>query len=404
MSMADCDVLIVGGGMVGLCFARLLKSSLGPNDLRITVLDHSAPTAPGDKFGLRVSALSPASRAILAGCDAWDSMPSSRIGPYRRMEVWRDSAVDPTQRISFDAAEHGVGALGYIVENDLLRYFLWQSAAEARIDFVVGSELKAIHQDPERLELELADRSISAALLVGADGAASWVRNAMGMKQRRRSYGQLGLVTHVSTQRPHQHTAWQRFLPRGPVALLPLADGRCSVVWSCPEEQAKDLLQAGLGPLSQALSDATQDVLGELQATETARAFPLAAAHADRYVTERCALIGDAAHQVHPLAGQGVNLGLRDAAVLADELSRHLTKPGADLGDLRVLRRYQRRRKGDNLATLMTMDLLQRVFGEGHEVAAALGGRGLGLVQRLPPLKRRLADHALGYAGRSLAQ
>ncbi len=404
MRSTDCDVIVVGGGLVGLSFACLLTASVAPRELRIAVIDHAAPSAPGDQIGLRVSALSPASRAVLVACDAWDAMPASRIGPYRRMEIWRGSAADSAQRISFDAAEHALAALGFIVENDLLRHSLWQSAAKRGVDFLVGGELVAIHEQPEHLELELADQSISTRLLVGADGASSWVRGAMGMTQQRRSYGQMGLVTHVSTQRPHQQTAWQRFLPGGPVALLPLADGRCSVVWSCPQEQAKDLLQLGRGPLSDALSDATEAVLGDLQSTETPRAFPLAAAHAQRYVEQRCALIGDAAHQVHPLAGQGVNLGLRDAAVLAEELGRHSSSLGADLGDLRVLNRYQRRRKGDNLATLVTMDLLQRVFGDGHTVVAALGGRGLGLVQKLSPLKRRLANHALGYAGPSLPQ
>ncbi|HHQ13790.1 MAG TPA: hypothetical protein ENK16_02070 [Chromatiales bacterium] len=399
MTAQFSDVVVVGGGMVGLTFASSLRA-LSPS-LQITVLESADPQPPDERVGLRVSALSPASRAILVDAGVWDRLPAERLGPYRRMEVWRNDGPGGADSIGFDAANQGLDVLGYIVENDLLRWQLWQRATEQDIRLLTNSRLDRLQREPDSVHLRLeSGQCIHTRLLIGADGAASRVRTCLGIDAQRRPYAQQGIVTHVATERPHQQTAWQRFLPGGPVALLPLADGRCSVVWSCPDETATELLQLDADEFGRRLTDATQAVLGAVTVTETPRAFPLAAAHATRYTGERFALLGDAAHQVHPLAGQGVNLGFQDAAVLADELACYLASSRyADPGDRRVLRRYERRRRGSNLAMLKSMDLLHQLFSTGNTPLAAAGALGLGMVDRLGPVKRRLAGQALGHRG-----
>ncbi len=398
------DMVVVGGGLVGLLFARLVTALSPTAALRIAVLDRQSPAAPTERIGLRVSALSPASREMLEYCDVWAQLPAQRLSPYQRMVVWRDAQAGAAERLIFDAAEQGLSELGHIVENDLLRHALWQSAAAAGVQMITAAAPAALAIGSDAVDLTLHDdRVLQTRLLVGADGASSWVRQSLAIENGWRAYGQRGLVTHVQTEKPHAQTAWQRFLPDGPLAFLPLADGRSSIVWSCPDAQAEALLALDAHALGQQLTVASQQQLGEITVSEPARAFPLAAAHAQRYVQERCALLGDAAHQIHPLAGQGVNLGMLDAAVLADELVSHLRQPGSDPGDLRPLGRYQRRRKGDNLATLGGMDILNSLFSRGSPGTATFAARGLGLVQRFSPLKRELAEHALGQRASQLS-
>ena len=335
-------------------------------------------------------------------CDAWAALAGEHIGPYRRMVVWREGAAGDDERIQFDAAEQGLSELGYIVEHDRLRYALWQSAASSGVEFRLGAGPQSLVLTADSAEIVLADgERLQTRLLIGADGAASWVRDTLGLAGRQRAYDQQGLVAHVRPTREHEQTAYQRFLPGGPVALLPLPDGRCSVVWSCPTEDAARIRAGSPAEFSRSVTDATESVLGELELTTAIAGFPLASAHARHYASERAVLLGDAAHQVHPLAGQGVNLGLMDAAVLAEELASHAARPGADPGDLRILRRYERRRRGDNLATLAAMDLFNRAFSAAYPGIALAAGRGLGLVQRLAPVKRRLAAYALGELSKS---
>ncbi|MGI9329720.1 MAG: FAD-dependent monooxygenase, partial [Gammaproteobacteria bacterium] len=324
-----------------------------------------------------------------------------RRGPYRRMVVWRDSGPEGADSIHFDAAEQGLPALGHIVENEVLRALLWEQASQAGVRFEVGARPQGLQQDSAGVRLELEDgRVLTASLLIGADGQSSWTRQAAGLTRRAWSYHQQGVVTHAEPAEEHQETAWQRFLPDGPLALLPLADGRVSVVWSCPVEAATTLLAGSQSELGAALTRASGGVLGDLRPTVSARAFPLLASHTHTYTAERVVLIGDAAHQVHPLAGLGANLGVKDADVLAGELAVFLRQPAADPGDRKALRRYERARKGDNLTTLTTMDLLHRAFSGGQPALASLAGTGLGLVDRLPPIKRAFATYAMGGGSR----
>ena len=402
------DVLIVGGGIAGLACAGLLRHRLRARraPLRIGVLEARAPRPPADRVapGLRVLAISPASRAILEECGAWDAFPAGMTSPYERMRVWQAGhAPFGPGSLGFDAAESGAPELGHIVDHDWLRIGLWNRIADAGdgpVDLLTGSPPASLDATPEAMTVRLGDGTeLRARLLVGADGAESWVRGQLLLATTGRDYGQLAVVGHVGSERPHARTAWQCFTPGGPVALLPLADGRSSFVWSCFEAEGRELAALADEEFGARITAATGNVLGALRATTPRLAVSLAARHTHRYTGARFALIGDAAHQIHPLAGQGINLGLQDVAVLAGTLATHLSGSRfADPGDALVLRRYERWRKGANLLTMATMEGLHRVFTSDSAVLTRLAAAGLGAVDRLPAVKRLLMAQASGGA------
>jgi 2-octaprenylphenol hydroxylase len=402
----DGSVIILGGGLTGLVCARLLGALLQPQrpGLRVVVVDvAAAPTAPAADaaLDLRVIALSPAALAVLAACGGAPSPGSPRLGHCRRMVVWREGADPATGGIQFDAAEFGRAELMTVVEADRLRADLWAACAIAPgIELVGGDAPAAVSLAADAVTVTLASgRRLTADLVVGAEGQDSWLREQLGVPKTARSYGQSALVAHVGGAVPHGDTAWQCFLPQGPLALLPLGDGRSSIVWSTAPERAAELQRLDATDFEHALTAASGGVRGALTLTTPRVAFPLAAHHARQYTGRRWALVGDAAHRIHPLAGQGANLGLLDAAALAEALATHGAQVGADLGDPRALRHYERWRKGANLTTLAVMDALHRLFTSELPGVRAGAGRALALADRSLWLKRLLAGHAMGIEG-----
>lgn len=394
------DVVIVGGGIAGLAAAASLMSSglsllvIEPQSLAGTPLRLDDSVAG---FDPRVSALTPRSMDFLRGIGAWPAIEAARHAPYRHMTVWD---AEGTASIEFDAAELAVPALGSIVENRLLAAALTERVREsAAVTLRSPARLAAVSELGDSLALVLdSGEQIACTLLIAADGAMSPTRTMLEFRTREWDYGQRALVATVEFSRGHEHTAWQRFLATGPLALLPLPsrdDRLCSIVWSLDEAVAPGIESLDDAAFAQALAEASEYRLGQVVGCSPRRAFPLRQRHAIDYVRDTVALVGDAAHTIHPLAGQGVNLGLADVEVLAEELQRAL-RLGLAPGSLAVLRRYQRRRKGDNLAMMASMEGFKRLFGGRAPALRWLRNAGLRRVNSTAALKQLLMRQAMG--------
>lgn len=390
------DVAIVGGGMGGAA-AALALARLG---LKCCLVDRARPRvwSPEQPVDLRVVGLAPSSIALLQDLGVWPAIEAGRSGIYRRMHVW-DAATGAS--IDFDAASRGEPELGRIVENRLVQSALWQALEAAGVRRLCPAQVAGLEPREDRIGLRLAEPVeevgdlLSARLVVAADGSDSPLREMAGIGLRRRDYRQIAVVAHVQTERAHQETAWQRFLATGPVALLPLADGRSSLVWSLPVEEAQRVLALSDAEFMHALGVATDFRLGRILQTTERAGFPLRLQLAKSYVEGRMVLLGDAAHTVHPLAGQGVNLGLRDVAELRDCLAAGL-KEGGSPDRPELLARYARRRQSANTLDALSFDGLARIYAWNSLPARCLRAAGIRLVDRLTPLKRRLLDHASG--------
>ena len=376
------EVVVVGAGLAGLSAAALLARSRHCRRYRITVVDAGPRPVhgQGDDVALRVSAIATGSARLLDALGAWQAVAAARACPYDRMRVWDESG-DPQggATLRFDAAEFGVAQLGFIVENVLVQHAL----------------LGVLEQTGVKLEFETAADRPEADLVIAADGAASPLRAAAGIATRDHPYGQTAVVTHLRTERPHGHTAWQRFLRDGPLGMLPLADGRISVVWSTSRARADAAMAAGDAELGDTLSAASGHVLGRLEVAGPRGAFALCARHAEQYVQRGLALIGDAAHAVHPLAGQGANLGLQDAAELARVVDAAVDRDEHP-GDRPVLRRYERARKGQNATMLHFMTGLNRLFATDSALVGELRTIGMRLFNVSGPIREHAVRVALG--------
>ena len=409
MNRAGCDIAIVGAGMVGATLALALAR--GGFEVAVVESRAPAPWRAEDEVDLRVVALAASSIALFERLDVWRAIRAARACAYRRMRVW--DALAPGH-LDFDSADEGADALGYIVENRLIQHVLWQALqADTRIALHCPVKVAATVIEGERRTLQLADGGrIAARLVVAADGADSALRDMLAIGTQDRDYAQRAIVAHVHTERAHEDTAWQRFISGGTIAFLPLADGRpfaaipglqgiwaparrSSIVWSVPNAEAERLLALDDAAFRNELGAAVDFRLGAITGCTARAAFPLRMKLADDYAAPRFALIGDAAHVVHPLAGQGVNLGLRDVDELCDALLE-ARDAKRDFAADAVLRRYERRRRSDSAVAAYAFDAIQRIFGSDSRPLAALRGFGLDVVNTIAPLKRAFARHAAG--------
>ncbi|MBB1518303.1 2-octaprenyl-3-methyl-6-methoxy-1,4-benzoquinol hydroxylase [Aquipseudomonas guryensis] len=396
----QADLIIVGAGMVGSALALALEHS----GLDILVVDGGPlsikPFAADAAFEPRVSALSAASQRILERLDVWPGIAARRASAYCDMQVWDGSG---TGSVHFSAASVHAETLGHIVENRVVQDALLERLHDSRLGLLGNARLEQLRRSGDGWLLKLADgRELRSTLLVAADGANSAVRRLAGCATREWDYLHHAIVTSVRCARPHQATAWQRFTDDGPLAFLPLRRGDddhwCSIVWSAVPAEAARLMALDDEAFRHELGKAFEWRLGEVSQVDPRLCIPLRQRHAKRYVESGLALIGDAAHSIHPLAGQGVNLGFLDAAVLAEVLL-HALERGEQPNDVRVLSRYERRRMPHNLAMMAAMEGFERLFQADPLPLRWLRNSGLNWVDDLPEAKALFVRQALGLSG-----
>ncbi|MBI1175625.1 MAG: UbiH/UbiF family hydroxylase [Sideroxydans sp.] len=384
------DVLIIGGGLVGASLAAALK----PSGLSVALVESQpmadAP-APADSWDSRMYAISPGCAAFLAQSGVWQHLDMSRVQPVEKMQVFGDSGAE----LDFSAYQIGAPELAFILENRLLLDALWQELQQqdnltllqpaqcARLDW---------HNDAASLHLE-DGREFRARLVIGADGRDSWVRAQAGISVTPAPYRQHGVVANFSVGKPHRGTAYQWFQPDGILALLPMPQQMASMVWSVSPERSAELVKLPHAELCAQVAQASNQMLGDLQVVTPPAAFPLRLLNLPHITRPRLALIGDAAHNVHPLAGQGVNLGFRDARQLAQILLQRGAQQ--DCGDAHLLRRYERARREDILSMQLTTDALKNLFNNDNPLLRTMRNLGLNATNRIAPLKKMLARHAL---------
>lgn len=387
------DAVIAGGGVVGAATALMLARE----GLQVALVEPKRPDAwRHDARDLRVYAFAPDNAQLLDELGVWPQIAAARAQPYRGMRVWDAAGGDA---LSFDADALGQRQLGWIVENALLVDALWQALPAAGVRVHCPARIESLEQTESGVRLQLdVGLALEAKFAIAADGANSALREMAGIGTRKHDYAQKGLVAFVASGQPHRQTCWQRFLPTGPVAFLPFADdgdaelqGRIgSIVWTLPNDEAERLRSADADDFERELEAAFGGELGAMRLLSPRAAFPLQRQLADTYLKDRVLLLGDAAHAVHPLAGQGVNLGLRDVAAL-----RELVRAGG-LASSSRLARWARTRKSENTVNAHAFETINRVYSNDGLWTTLLRGHALGIAGKLPPLSRALWRHAAG--------
>ena len=392
------DVVIVGGGMVGTSIAAALRDA----DVQVALIEPNQPQQPPveltncAQYDVRVSAITAQSQSFLEKIGAWDLIPQQKLSPYTGMQVWD---AEGTGQVEFSAAELHVDCLGTLVENRETVWALQQAINDCENIQQIREWVSHIDNQNEDGTTPLFlnnGEQLNARLVIGADGALSRVKQWAEFGNREWDYHHKAIVATVKTELPHQDTAWQRFRQQGPLALLPMAEANtCSIVWSTSEEECDAMLALSENDFCQALSTAFESRLGRITEVGPRAAFPLRQRHAKNYVVPGIALVGDAAHTIHPLAGQGVNLGFKDAAALSEEIQRAI-KAGISPGDISVLKRFERRRQGDNLAMMAVMESFKRLFAAEQPLLRWMRNEGMRLFNKANMVKQHVVMQAMG--------
>ena len=390
------DVIINGAGLVGSSIAIGLAKS----GFKVLVIEFHplAKLYPTEDYGLRVSAFTPSSKKWLEYVDAWDGiMHTGRITPFLHMHVWDEGG---RGELTFDASGTGSDALGWIMDNEATQGILIDRALELDLITILdNSKLESFVRENGEVTVTLSNGDTYVAeLVIGADGGRSLVRDWANIPTTGWSYGQKTIVGQVRPEKSHENTCWQRFLDNGPLAMLPLSDGRCSLAWHTTYEEADELLALDPEAFSERLTEGFEGRFGKIEIAGQLGAYPLRLNHAQTYVRENFALAGDAAHSIHPLAGLGVNIGYMDSATLVEELI-NAKRAGISLGDLTMLKRYEKRRKTHNMLIMGSMDLFKRSSTSQSSLVKGVRNFGLSAADKLPFVKKKLARIAMGYYG-----
>jgi len=391
-NLQEFDLIILGAGLIGLTAANLFAKQ----GFSLALIEAETPLLKWDEseIDIRCTAISRRSQKIFEEIGVWEQITKDRISSYRKMFVWDAAGFG---EIQFDAADVAEPDLGHIIENRVMIKALWENLEKnPKISLFNLCRPKSFHRDEDKVTIELEEGILQAKCVVGADGANSWLRKRAKIKTLESDYHQTALVATVRTELPHQETAWQRFLPSGPLAFLPLFEpNTSSIVWSASPEKVKELCALEEKEFCEELAYALDYKLGKVISASPPKTFPLSMLQARQMVQKRLALLGDAAHKIHPLAGLGVNLGLADVAKLVEVITDAHQRQ-CDIGHFLVLRKYERARKSEIMASIAAMEFFKQTFGSQQSLVSTIRSVGLNCVNKSPFLKKQIILQAMG--------